>query len=454
MIGPRVVFALLVVMIAVAGCGRAAPDAGEARLCRSVIPALEVISARPQRERVRIIDERRIAGHAAVEITYRYVSEPPRIGRRITCTFERRVAAAEAQPRDLIEVRLEQRPMSAIRLHLLKRFWLEANASAAIDPEPIRGAARAPEIGPGLAFTLQQTLLTVPGIVNTALLAGAFALVYGLSNRINLAFGVMAIVGGYGALLGLLSTVGLAGATPAGLIVALAFAVWSASVTSAGTAAGLLVPLQRERSQIMLIAGLGLAIALEEFMRLIQGARVQWVPPIFNQPFALARADDFVVAATALSLLVIAVAALAIAVLVLLMRRSRFGRRWRAISDDELAAGMVGIDARRTAVATYALAGALAGVAGFLSTLLYGGVGASGGMLLALKALLAAVIGGIGSVGGAILGGMLLGVIEGLWSALLPIEHRDAAIFTLLVAALILFPGGLFDRRAREVRSA
>ena len=93
---------------------------------------------------------------------------------------------------------------------------------------------------------------------------------------------------------------------------------------------------------------------------------------------------------------------------------------------------------------TFALASALAGIAGYVMTVYYGTLGYAGGIVLGLKALLAAVAGGIGSVPGAFLGGLLLGGVEAVWSGLFPIEFRDLAIFTLLVLLLVCRPLGLF----------
>jgi branched-subunit amino acid ABC-type transport system permease component len=130
--------------------------------------------------------------------------------------------------------------------------------------------------------------------------------------------------------------------------------------------------------------------------------------------------------------------------LLALMRWSRFGRAWRACADDALAAELFGVDRGRVLLATFALAATLSGLAGYVMTVYYGTVGYAGGIVLGLKALLAAVAGGIGSVPGAFLGGLLLGCTEAVWSALFPIEFRELAIFTLLVVLLVVRPNGLF----------
>ena len=125
------------------------------------------------------------------------------------------------------------------------------------------------------------------------------------------------------------------------------------------------------------------------------------------------------------------------------MRSSRFGRAWRACADDPVAAALFGVDRARSCSRPLRSHPLLAGLAGYVVTVYYGTFGYAGGIVLGLKALLAAVAGGIGSVPGAFLGGILLGFSESLWSALFPIEFRDLAVFSLLVALLVLRPGGL-----------
>jgi branched-subunit amino acid ABC-type transport system permease component len=129
------------------------------------------------------------------------------------------------------------------------------------------------------------------------------------------------------------------------------------------------------------------------------------------------------------------------------MRRTRFGRAWRAYADDPGAAALFGVDSRRIFLATFALSSALAGLAGFVITAYWGGVGFGYGLTLGLKALVAAIIGGIGSVGGGLAGGVVIGLAEALWSATMPLESRDIAIYALLSITLGLRPGGLFGWR-------
>jgi branched-chain amino acid transport system permease protein len=202
-------------------------------------------------------------------------------------------------------------------------------------------------------------------------------------------------------------------------------------------------PLHRASGQQALIASIGLALFLQEFLRLAQGDRPAWVGPIFNAPFGVARAGDFFVAATPGALIAGAVALLAGLALVFAMRNSRFGRRWRAYADDSLAARLFGVSPRAIFAETFALASAFAGLAGAVMTLYYGSLGYGAATALGLKALIAAILGGVGSVPGAFLGGVLVGAFETLWSTYFSVDYRDVAVYGLLAIVLALRPGGL-----------
>jgi branched-chain amino acid transport system permease protein len=198
------------------------------------------------------------------------------------------------------------------------------------------------------------------------------------------------------------------------------------------------------KSQASLIATVGLSLALMEYLRLSGGAVPDWIPPIWTEPWRLARAGTFIVTLTPVTVATSAVGLAAACTLVGAMRFSRFGRQWRAASDDPLAAALLGIDGKRLALATFGISGALAGLAGALVAVQFGALGFAGGFGLGLKALAAAILGGVGSIGGALLGGLAIGLFETLWSAYLPIEGRDLALFVVLVLFIVFRPEGLF----------
>ncbi len=347
-------------------------------------------------------------------------------------------------------IETEHGPFGPARLFLLKRHWLATSDGAAADPEPVANAARARAIPPAAAYPLQVLVAGAPQIGVYALLAAAYALIFGLLGRINLAFGDLAALGGFGALLGV-AAAGGPGALLAPIFVALLAGIWTAASFAAASARTVFEPLSRRQDgpadQAALIASAGLGLAVTELIRLAQGPGSKAAPPFLDHPIAIARAGDFIVTVTPMALAATWVAALATSLLLFGLRRSRFGRQWRAVADDPNAAALLGIDTRRLAVATFAIAGALAGLGGALTTLVTGGVSHGYGLLIGLKALLAAILGGTGSVAGAVAGAILIGSVEALWSAAFPIEHRDAAVMTALVLALVLRPGGLAGAR-------
>jgi branched-chain amino acid transport system permease protein len=416
-------------------------DVGQARTCRSVIPALN-----PDRAVIGIERTVALPRGEGVRIHYRTTvpGEPPH-ERYLECRFAQGGLASQ-NPGLLVGLRTESGPMGELRLRLLRRFWLEAEGMAA-DPEPVPGASLVLEVPHALAVGLQHLVFALPPIAIYALLAAAYSLIYGLVGRINLAFGELAAASGYAAFLGVViagSTLGVGVALAIALMLALGAAI------AYGIASGRFVfaPLMAQTGQRVLIGTIGLALVLQEGLRLAQGSRLKWVPPMLNAPRALARAGDFVVTVTPMALIAAGLCLSAVMALLALMRWSRFGRAWRACADDPSAAELFGVDPGRVLLATFTLASVSAGLAGYVITVYYGTLGYAGGIVLGLKALLAAVAGGIGSVGGAMLGGLLLGSAEAIWSALFPIEMRDLAIFVLLVVLLVVRPRGLLGLAA------
>jgi branched-chain amino acid transport system permease protein len=425
-----------------------AGDAERKRICRSIIPALNPAESVLVIERSAALLE-----GEGVRIDYGARQATGAAQRRfIECLFASPNQAS--QQRDtLIGVKTEAGTLGEVRLYLLQRFWLQQEGAAA-DPEPVERAAHAPEVPRNIAISLQHLLFALPPIAIYALLAAGYSLIYGLVGRINLAFGELAAIGGYAtylafALMGSLANVAISLACALGLALAAAL--------SYGTATGRLVlePLVRRSGQQALIATMALAIVLQEYLRLTQGSRLVWLKPVFDAPYAVVRAGDFVVTITPIALTTAAVCLAAALALLGLMKLSRFGRAWRACADDPFAAALFGIDRNVVLLKTLALASALAGLAGYAMTVYYGSVGYAGGIVLGLKSLAAAIAGGIGSVPGALLGGVLLGSAEVLWSALFPIEFRDLAIFLLLVMLIMLRPSGLFgvsDRLPKQTQ--
>lgn len=427
--------------LALGSCAKA-PDADQIRLCRIALVAIVDRDAS-----LRIGREVSLgSGGDTIGVQFDYVATTPD-GRVRNGFAECRFAAGalSSGPDDLVAIRTDAGPLPATSLYFLKRFWLESPDADRADPQPIALWSDAPTIPPSFAHGLQSLLSALPGMAIYGLLAAAYSLVYGLIGRINLAFGEMAAIGGAASLTGLAfvahPTVGTM------VLAALVGALWAGTTHGLAIAHWVFIPLSRVSGQQGLVATVGLALVLNEYIRLAQGPTPLWITPLRATPMGVAEAPHYVVTITPLAMTVTAAFAVVAALVLTLMARSQFGRNWRAMSDDPKAAAMMGVNPTRMFAASFALASALAGASGAITVLIYGSFGSSFGAILGLKALLAAILGGIGSVSGAFLGGIVISLMESTWSAFFPNEYRDLALFLMLAGALVARPGGFFGYR-------
>src|SRR5208337_1516312 len=429
---------VLVAALCLAGCSPAL-ETDQARLCRMALPALT-----PEGARITIDSQRPDSDGRGLIVAFSAEApgeEPePHIA---TCRFRER--GRPRQSRDLVSLTFDGEALSDTQLFFLVRYWLATPEGRAADPAPLGDLSGALRLPRSLAYGLQMALDGLPLSAIYALLAAAYSLVYGLIGRINFAFGELAAAGGYAAAMAALA---LAGLPPAPLLAA-AFALAAVVACGWGFASGrcVFIPLRRAKGQQALVATVGLALFLQELLRIAQGDRTSWMTPELNQPFALARSGDFVAVATPMTFVSSAVALAVGLGLVLLFRWTRTGREWRAYADDPLAAEMLGVSPVAVTARAFALSGTLAGLAGATMTATYGAVGYGMSGTLTLKALAAAIIGGIGSLPGAFLGGLIVGAAEAGWSALFPIDDRDLAVYALLIVFIGLRPSGLLGSR-------
>ncbi len=442
---PRLVISLIVLLAAatLAGCSPTL-ETDQARLCRMALPALM-----PEEARIGIVGQKPdVDGRGlSVAFTAWMPGQDPESRQDpekhlASCRF--REPGRPNESRDLVSLRLDGRPLPEARLYVLVRYWLATPEGRASDPAPLGDLSGLPVVPGPLAYGLQMAVDGLPLAAIYGLLAAAYSLIYGLIGRINFAFGEMAAAGGYAAAIAALAMVGW----PPAPLLAGAFALAAAVASGWGFAAAraVFIPLRRARGQQVLVATVGLALFLRELLRLTQGDR-SWMSPQLNQPFALARAGDFIAVATPMTFLASAVTLAAGLGLVIVFRASRIGREWRAYADDPLAAELMGVSPAAITARAFALSGALAGLAGATMTAAFGAVGYGLSATLTLKALAAAIVGGIGSLPGAFLGGLIVGAAETGWSALFPIDYRDIAVYALLTIFIALRPSGLLGQR-------
>jgi branched-chain amino acid transport system permease protein len=287
-----------------------------------------------------------------------------------------------------------------------------------------------------------------------ALVALGYTMVYGILELINFAHGEIVMLGA------LVSVTVLAALTAAGVPVVPALPLAVAAAVAVCVSTGVLVervayrPLRNAPRLAPLITAIGVSIVLQNLAMIIWGRQYLSFPPVLDiQIFELHGAT-----VTNVQILIVAVAGVTMAGLLLLVQRTRLGRAMRATAQNREVAGLMGVDVNRVIAATFAVGSALAAVAGLLIAAYYGIAHYNMGFMLGLKAFSAAVLGGIGNIPGALLGGLLLGVIESLGAGyigdltggFLGSHHQDIFAFFILILVLIFRPSGLLGERVAD----
>jgi branched-chain amino acid transport system permease protein len=279
------------------------------------------------------------------------------------------------------------------------------------------------------------------------LIAIGYTMVYGIIGMINFAHGDIFMIGAFTALIAFLVLVAV-GVSVVPLALLLVLLVAMALTALYGWAVECIAyrPLRNSTRLAPLISAIGMSIVLQNFVQVAQGARVKPLPPLVHGGYTLFEGNDFAVRLSNIQIIIVAATFALMVGFSLLVARTRLGRNMRACEQDLKMAALVGIDVDRTISLTFVLGAALAAVAGLMFLLYYVVVDFFIGFLAGVKAFTAAVLGGIGSLPGAMLGGILIGLIETMWSAYFSIEYKDVAAFSILIIALIFLPTGILGR--------
>jgi branched-chain amino acid transport system permease protein len=295
-----------------------------------------------------------------------------------------------------------------------------------------------------------------------ATIALGYTMVYGVLGLINFAHSEIFMVGAVVAVE--LLTYVLAG-SPLHPVVQLVLAMIVAAAVSASLA-GLAErvayrPLRRSNAPKLapLITAIGISLFLQDAVRFVESLFGQFIRPFpsmpfFDIPLPLTPNDSVPMK----SLVILIVAGAMLGGLRYTVTHTRLGKAIRAVATDRMAASLMGIDVNRIVMLTFVIGGALAGVAGTLYALQFGRVDPFSGFIPGLKAFTAAVLGGIGSIPGAMVGGIVLGLIEMLIGTFVPIltnnaigtEYKDIFAFGILILILIFKPTGLLGRPSTE----
>jgi len=300
---------------------------------------------------------------------------------------------------------------------------------------------------------LQQLVngLTVGSVY--ALIALGYTMVYGILELINFAHGEIYMLGAY------LGIIAVAAATSLGLggfpvlLLILAFVFAMAFSASWGVTIERLAyrPLRQAPRLAPLITALGVSIFLQNFVMVTQGTRdkvfrlTQHSIPLTSGSITFGNAQVSYV-----QVMIVGTAVLLMVLLSLFIGKTKLGKAMRATAQDQKMASLVGIDINRVISVTFLLGSALGAAAGVMVALYYGLVNFFIGYIAGIKAFTAAVLGGIGNVPGAMLGGIVLGLVESFGAGYISSEYKDVFAFAILVIFLIFRPQGLLGERVSE----
>ena len=272
-----------------------------------------------------------------------------------------------------------------------------------------------------------------------ALIALGYTMVYGIAKMLNFAHGDIIMVGAY-AVITAVFTMGL----PSFIAILISIALCALL----GIVIEFLAyrPLRQAQPLAVLITAIGVSYLLQNLALLIYGSEQKAFPTIVALP-TVHIGGVYIDGITLATLVVTAVIMVALS---LFINKTRMGKAMRAVSEDKEAAELMGISVNRTITVTFAIGSALAGVAAIFYGAAYTYIRPTTGAMPGIKAFTAAVFGGIGSIPGAMLGGILLGVIEQLSKTYISTLWADAIVFGVLVVVLVVKPTGLLGKKISE----
>jgi branched-chain amino acid transport system permease protein len=289
-----------------------------------------------------------------------------------------------------------------------------------------------------------------------ALVALGYTLVYGILGLINFAHGDVVMVGALTALSAMTVVVAAGLGLPGPLVLVLALVVSMCVCMLLGFSIERIAyrPLRRAPRLAPLITAIGVSILIQNVAMQIWGRGYRTFPALLTPtPHAI-----FGATITDVQIFIVLVSALLMSGLLLLVHFTRLGRAMRATSENQLVAGLMGVNINKIISATFVIGSALAAIAGVLVAANYSIAHYYMGFMLGLKAFTAAVLGGIGNLGGAMLGGVLLGLIESigagyigdLTGGYLGSNYQDVFAFMVLICVLVFRPTGLLGERVSE----
>jgi len=285
------------------------------------------------------------------------------------------------------------------------------------------------------------------------LIAVGYSMVYGVIGMINFAHGDVYMISAYitGITLSVLAFFGVQALVPT-LIIALLVVMLVTAVYGWVIERVAYRPLRGSPMLTPLISAIGVSLFLEAYVQIAQGPNPQGIKPYLSGAFRFwtGTGTDQFFQITYIQTVIVVVALASMAGLAYLIGYTSLGRSCRATQQDPKMATLLGIDTNRIISMVFVIGSVSASIAGFLVTLNYGSFDFYIGFVVGIKAFTAAVLGGISSLPGALLGGLLLGLLESLFSGYVSTDYKDVFSFSVLIIVLIFKPSGLLGRPAVE----
>ncbi len=274
-----------------------------------------------------------------------------------------------------------------------------------------------------------------------SIIALGYTMVYGIAKMLNFAHGDVIMVGGYV----IFTVMSMMGLNP---VIAVLLSIIVCTLLGITIERVAYKPLRNASSLAVLITAIGVSYLLQNLALLIFGADTKSFTSIIAVP-ALKLADGRLTISGE-TLVTIPLCILIMVLLTLFVKRSKTGRSMQAVSEDKAAAVLMGINVNKTIAITFAIGSALAAVASVLMFSSYPSLTSTSGSMPGIKAFVAAVFGGIGSIPGAMIGGILLGIIEILGRAYISSQLADAILFLILIVVLLVKPTGILGKKQQE----
>jgi branched-chain amino acid transport system permease protein len=298
-----------------------------------------------------------------------------------------------------------------------------------------------------MEYFLQQLINGVTLGSIYGLIAIGYTMVYGIIGMINFAHGDIFMVGAFMALIFflLLLSIGMT-AIPVILVLVLLLGMFFTAVWGWTLERIAYRPLRTSFRLAPLITAIGMSIVLQNFVQLAQDARVKPLPPVITGGYTLMQAEGFTVTLGNIQITIMLTTVALMAIFSYIIAKTSLGRAQRACEQDRLMASLVGVNVDRVISLTFVMGASLAAVAGLMYLLYYGVIDFFIGFVAGIKAFTAAVLGGIGSLPGAMLGGLIIGLIEVFWAGYFSTQYKDVAAFSILAIVLIFLPSGLLGK--------